>query len=41
MFFSDNYALYGDLSTQVMPILYEYTSDIEILSINEVFLLFQ
>lgn len=36
--FSSNYALYGDLSARVMQTLQSYASDIEIYSIDEVFL---
>lgn len=36
--FSSNYELYGDISSRVMSILSTYTPDIEIYSIDEVFL---
>jgi DNA polymerase V len=36
--FSANFALYGDMSQRVMNILYEYTPEIEIYSIDEAFL---
>lgn len=38
--FSTNFALYGDISKRVMSILAEYTPDIEIYSIDEIFLKF-
>lgn len=36
--FSSNYALYGDMSSRVMNILAQFSSDIEIYSIDEAFL---
>lgn len=36
--FSSNYALYADISARVMTVLYEFTPDIEIYSIDESFL---
>ena len=38
--FSSNYALYADISERVMNILYQYTPEIEIYSIDESFLKF-
>ena len=38
--FSSNYSLYGDMSSRVMNILYQFTPDIEIYSIDESFLKF-
>ncbi len=38
--FSSNYALYGDLSNRVMAILYQFTPNVEIYSIDEAFLNF-
>ncbi|MDV3706509.1 SOS mutagenesis and repair protein UmuC [Elizabethkingia anophelis] len=38
--FSTNFALYGDMSKRVMKILSEYTPDIEVYSIDEIFLKF-
>lgn len=39
--FSSNYTLYGDMSSRVMRILSQFTSDIEIYSIDEAFLSFK
>lgn len=39
--FSANFALYGDMSNRVMNILSDYSSDIEIYSIDEAFLKFK
>jgi len=36
--FSSNYALYADMSARVMEILYQFTPDVEIYSIDEAFL---
>jgi DNA polymerase V len=36
--FSSNYALYGDMSNRVMNLLYKFTPEIEIYSIDEAFL---
>ncbi len=36
--FSSNYALYGDMSNRVMNLLYNFTPDIEVYSIDEAFL---
>ena len=36
--FSTNFALYGDMSSRVMSILYSMFSDIEVYSIDEAFL---
>ena len=36
--FSSNYALYGDMSNRVMNLLYNFTPEIEIYSIDEAFL---
>ncbi|WP_374440603.1 hypothetical protein [Epilithonimonas sp.] len=38
--FSTNFALYGDISKRVMSILAEYTPDVEVYSIDEIFLKF-
>ena len=38
--FSSNYSLYADISERVMNILYKYTPDIEVYSIDESFLKF-
>lgn len=38
--FSTNFALYGDMSKRVMKILSEYTPDVEVYSIDEIFLKF-
>lgn len=38
--FSSNYALYGDMSSRVMNLLFEFTPEIEIYSIDEAFLKF-
>ena len=37
--FSSNYALYGDISQRVMKVLYRFSPDIEIYSIDEAFLI--
>ncbi|MCT3817748.1 Y-family DNA polymerase [Elizabethkingia anophelis] len=39
--FSTNFALYGDMSKRVMKILSEYTPDVEVYSIDEIFLKFK
>lgn len=36
--FSSNYALYGDMSSRVMNLLYSFTPEVEIYSIDEAFL---
>ena len=38
--FSTNFALYGDISKRVMTILAEYTPEVEVYSIDEIFLKF-
>ena len=38
--FSSNYALYGDMSSRVMKILSEFSPDMEVYSIDEIFLKF-
>jgi len=39
--FSSNYPLYGDMSSRVMSILYHFTPDVEVYSIDEAFLEFK
>jgi len=39
--FSSNYALYGDMSKRVMNLLSEFTSELEVYSIDEAFLKFE
>ena len=39
--FSSNYPLYGDMSNRVMSILEQYTSNLEVYSIDEAFLQFK
>ena len=36
--FSSNYALYGDLSRRVMGVLWTFTPDVEVYSIDEAFI---
>ncbi len=38
--FSSNYPLYGDMSNRVMDILYRFTPDVEVYSVDEAFLEF-
>lgn len=38
---SSNYPLYGDMSSRVMSILYQFTPDVEVYSIDEAFLQFK